>query len=341
MTVIRIENDIHYIQLNDHQRVLNQEIRNVLTQTITRSPPSITFDMNQPEVDPTETHYVQITHYNSQLQCFQALLLRETIVTVINTLKNWSQRKLTAKDSIKPGLLVCVQSEEDDLWYRGWIRSVADRSCRVYFVDLGYEEMIPIDRLSECPDSLRTIYWLNIPIRLNNFPLNAEERDELWKQFAKNERLNMKVFGLRKEIYNVELLANDKSLTEFINEFRKREPPTPVQQTRPASFATITRPGSTIQPSISTRLAVQSTTATVSTATNVVNNLPNPIEKLLAEQLNHSVLNDQIKELLTEQRKQSKLLERVLGAINTTNALLTQLVQRYIDRHLLYFAFES
>lgn len=32
--------------------------------------------------------------------------------------------------------------------------------------------------------------------------------------------------------------------------------------------------------------------------------------------------------MITEQRRQNRLLEQVIAAINTTNALLTQLVQR-------------
>ena len=38
--------------------------------------------------------------------------------------------------------------------------------------------------------------------------------------------------------------------------------------------------------------------------------------------------NDTLVKLLAEQRRQNQLLDRVISAINTTNALLTQLVQR-------------
>ena len=38
--------------------------------------------------------------------------------------------------------------------------------------------------------------------------------------------------------------------------------------------------------------------------------------------------NENLITLITEQRRQNRLLEQVIAAVNTTNALLTQLVQR-------------
>ncbi len=46
------------------------------------------------------------------------------------------------------------------------------------------------------------------------------------------------------------------------------------------------------------------------------------------EQNNDSNFNDNLTTMITEQRRQNRLLEQVIAAVNTTNALLTQLVQR-------------
>jgi hypothetical protein len=46
------------------------------------------------------------------------------------------------------------------------------------------------------------------------------------------------------------------------------------------------------------------------------------------EQNNDSNFNDNLTTMITEQRRQNRLLEQIIAAINTTNALLTQLVQR-------------
>ncbi|CAF3795285.1 unnamed protein product [Rotaria sp. Silwood1] len=46
------------------------------------------------------------------------------------------------------------------------------------------------------------------------------------------------------------------------------------------------------------------------------------------EQNNNSNFNDNLTTMIIEQRRQNQLLEQVIAAVNTTNALLTQLVQR-------------
>lgn len=305
MTVLRIEDRIPYVQLSKHGRNLNEEIRQVITPVLNRLIPLITLETNQPEVNPNESHNVQMTHFDAQTQCFHALLLRESLVTVYNKLKLAAEKRFTSKDQIKLGSLVCAQHEEDELWYRGWIRSVGERGCRVYFVDFGNEEMIPFDRLSECPEVLRTIPWLSVSIQLKNFPIDEDERDELWRQFRKNERLTMKVLEQKKHMFLVDLIANEKSLTEVLDEYRKKKPP----PTPPPSVAS--RPQSAVAKQFSTR-----------TPTTVMKNLPTP------ETPNYAATNEQFKEMLAEQKKQTKLLERILSAINTSNSLLNQLVQR-------------
>jgi hypothetical protein len=46
------------------------------------------------------------------------------------------------------------------------------------------------------------------------------------------------------------------------------------------------------------------------------------------EQSNDNNFNENLTTMITEQRRQNRLLEQAIAAINTTNALLTQLVQR-------------
>ena len=51
-------------------------------------------------------------------------------------------------------------------------------------------------------------------------------------------------------------------------------------------------------------------------------------ESAIKEQSTDSGINENLTTLITEQRRQNRLLEKIAAAINTTNALLTQLVQR-------------
>ena len=52
------------------------------------------------------------------------------------------------------------------------------------------------------------------------------------------------------------------------------------------------------------------------------------IPLLATDQTNGATSNELLSTLINEQRRQNHLLEQVIAAINSTNALLTQLVQR-------------
>ncbi|CAF5172409.1 unnamed protein product, partial [Rotaria magnacalcarata] len=77
----------------------------------------------------------------------------------MNVLKDWNASKQPLTAPPKPNMLVCAQYDADDFWYRAWIQNVTENGYRVYFVDFGNDEIVSIDRLSECPDILRTIPW--------------------------------------------------------------------------------------------------------------------------------------------------------------------------------------
>jgi len=143
---------------------------------------------------------------------------------------------------------------------------------------------VNINRLSECPESLRTIPWQSVQIKFANIRLTDDERYEILKDFE-TERSEMKILQKnQQDIYVVDLITNGKSIDEYVSELRKKQPPPP--------------PPPQILPAVQSDVKSENTT------------------------------NDNLTILITEQRRQNRLLEQLLAAINTSNALLTQLVQR-------------
>ncbi len=67
-------------------------------------------------------------------------------------------------------------------------------------------------------------------------------------------------------------------------------------------------------------------TATATKPPTTLTTTPKPLSPY--EQNNDYSINDNLTTMITEQRRQNRLLEQVIAAVNTTNALLTQLVQR-------------
>ena len=67
--------------------------------TTTKSNQSIDFHSHQPEVNPSETHFVQLTTVDPQPECFHVLLMRDCLVTIMNVLKDWNATKTTIHHS--------------------------------------------------------------------------------------------------------------------------------------------------------------------------------------------------------------------------------------------------
>jgi hypothetical protein len=188
-----------------------------------------------------ENHSVQLTTVDTEPECFHVLLMRDCLPTIMNVLKDWNVNKQPLTKQPKSNTLVCAQYEGDDLWYRAWIKNVTgieilvllceliwriyvylETGFRVYFVDFGNEEIVSIDRMSECPDSLRNIPWQSVQIKLANITLTDDERFLLLRDFE-TDRFDMKILSKNQDIYSVELINNGKSLTEYMIELRKKK----------------------------------------------------------------------------------------------------------------------
>lgn len=239
-----MQNGKPYVQLTLDEKNLNEEVCAVLSVSSNKTPNQpIDFPMNIPDVDVSQIHFVQLTYVDPKPERFHVILMRDCLVTIMNTLKDWNAKKQPFAAPPQPGILACAQYHGDDLWYRVWIDGVVgekqsllvadrtknvflDRGYRVYFVDFGNEEIVPLDCLNECPAILQTIPWQSIQIKLANIQLSDEERRVLLRQFE-TERLEMKIVEKKQNLYHVELTYNGKSLRESIVELRKKNP-TPI-----------------------------------------------------------------------------------------------------------------
>ncbi|CAF0959484.1 unnamed protein product [Rotaria magnacalcarata] len=378
MTVLRIENGAPYVQLDLGKRNLNAEIRAILPQPAAAAAAAeiiskasgnepMSFEGNKPEMNPTEIHSVQLTTVDTEAECFHVLLMRDCLPTIMNLLKDWNINKQPLTKQPEANMLVCAQYDGDDLWYRAWILNVSDKGFCVYFVDFGNEEVVSMDRLSECPDVIRNIPWQSVQIKLANIKLTNEERYILLRDFE-TARLDMKILGKNQDIYSVDLVNNGKSLTECILELRQKKEqqaqvPPIINEAVKESVESIqqpvtklTTPTPVVDENVSRTFKENIRPASIPAhpkaqeskgfvETNHSKSLPAPPPPIIAtnssiklnpetksfssqEKSIDSTSNDNFTTMITEQRRQNRLLEQVIAAINTTNALLTQLVQR-------------
>lgn len=69
--------------------------------------------------------------------------------------------------------------------------------------------------------------------------------------------------------------------------------------------------------------------ASTTTGVQPFNGIPVSGKSSFSNEQNHdNQFNENLTAMITEQRRQNRLLEQVIAAINTSNALLAQLVQR-------------
>ncbi|CAF3925490.1 unnamed protein product [Rotaria magnacalcarata] len=220
--------------------------------------------------------------------------------------------------------------------------------------EIHYVQLTTVDPKSDCfyvllmRDCLATI--MNV---LKDWNAN-DERYILLRDFE-TDRLEMKIIQKQQDIYHVDLVTNGKSLVEHILELRKKQPAQitpiaieapklpiePIQQivTAVSAIENLIRTSNEnsqpvpsivdvpVQPTLLTSGKIlQPPITTTDVAKTSLNSVLKPTPT--TEPKNDDSVNDKLTTLITEQRRQNRLLEQVIAAINTTNALLTQLVQR-------------
>lgn len=102
--------------------------------------------------------------------------------------------------------LVVARYADDGKWYRAWIKSIClqRQQAIVFFVDYGNESSIPFSDITTCPESVRTLPWLGIRVRLVHETISHEELATFWKM-AESNYIWIKVFEVFKDSYGIQM----------------------------------------------------------------------------------------------------------------------------------------
>ena len=95
---------------------------------------------------------------------------------------------------------------DDGKWYRAWIKSVCSESQQalVFFVDFGNESTVVFSDIYPCPESVRTLPWLGIRVRLTNETMTYDELATFWK-IAESNYIWIKILEVLKDSYGVQI----------------------------------------------------------------------------------------------------------------------------------------
>ena len=102
--------------------------------------------------------------------------------------------------------LVVARYADDGKWYRAWIKSIClDRKhATVFFVDFGNESSVAFTDICSCPESVRSLPWLGIRIRLTDETMAYEELTTFWK-LAESNYIWIRIVEVFNDSYGVQI----------------------------------------------------------------------------------------------------------------------------------------
>ena len=111
-----------------------------------------------------------------------------------------------ANSILRSPSLVVARYADDGRWYRAWIKSISSQSekAMVFFVDFGNESSVSFDDIRPCPESIRTLPWLGIRVRLVNETMTYDELAAFWK-LAESNYIWIKIVEILTDSYSVQI----------------------------------------------------------------------------------------------------------------------------------------
>ena len=102
--------------------------------------------------------------------------------------------------------LVVARYADDSKWYRAWIKSIClqRQQAIVFFVDYGNESTVMFSDIYPCPESVRTLPWLGIRVRLTDETMTYDELAMFWK-IAESNYIWMKILDVSKDSYSIQI----------------------------------------------------------------------------------------------------------------------------------------
>jgi hypothetical protein len=95
---------------------------------------------------------------------------------------------------------------DDRKYYRAWVKSVdiSNEQATVFFVDFGNESKVLFSDIYICPESVRTLPWLGIHVRLTNEFMTTEELTTFWK-LTEAHYIWIRIDEILKDSYGIQI----------------------------------------------------------------------------------------------------------------------------------------
>ncbi|CAF1500647.1 unnamed protein product [Rotaria sp. Silwood1] len=192
-------------------RIINDHIRQLLVPNTLMTPEEESIEQFRHELPLTVGDELKalLSSFSGKDDSFYVLLVNENTIAIdraMNQLQetNISDRYTCEIPRIKT--LVVARYADDGKWYRAWVKSIClqRQQATVFFVDFGNESTVMFSDICPCPESVRTLPWLGIRVRLTNETMTHDELATFWKT-AESNYIWIKILEILKDSYGIQI----------------------------------------------------------------------------------------------------------------------------------------
>ncbi|CAF1211558.1 unnamed protein product [Adineta ricciae] len=197
--------------LSVNGRIINDQIRQLLVPNKLMSIDDELVEQFRHELPLTigDELKVLLSSFSGKDDSFYVLLINEDTVVIDRAMSQLQETHFSngyTSETPQIKTLVVARYADDGKWYRAWIKSVCiqRQQVTVFFVDFGNESTVMFEDISPCPESVRTLPWLGIRVRLLDETMSHDELAAFWK-IAESNYIWIKILDILKDSYSIQI----------------------------------------------------------------------------------------------------------------------------------------
>ncbi|UJR16371.1 hypothetical protein I4U23_003274 [Adineta vaga] len=150
-----------------------------------------------------------LSSFNAKDDSFYVLLMNDNSTIIDRAINELNENHIPNREYLQiPQVktLVVARYVDDGQYYRAWVKNVdvQNEQAWIFFVDFGNESKVSFSDIYVCPESIRTLPWLGIRVRLTDESMTVEELTKFWK-LTESHYIWIHVNEILKDSYGVQI----------------------------------------------------------------------------------------------------------------------------------------
>ncbi|CAF4370977.1 unnamed protein product, partial [Rotaria magnacalcarata] len=199
------------ILLSLNGRIINDQIRQLLVPNTVMTPEEESIEQFRHELPLSVGDELKalLSSFSGNDDSFYVLIVNENTVVIdqaMSQLQGTNISNCSPCEMPRIKTLVVARYADDGKWYRAWVKSIClqRQQATVFFVDFGNESTVMFSDIYACPESVRTLPWLGIRVRLTNDIVTHDELASFWK-IAESNYIWIKILEILKDSYGIQI----------------------------------------------------------------------------------------------------------------------------------------